>query len=41
MKLPSPDLATEPAVGRLQQWMLPIAAIVAVFGVIVAAGRWR
>ena len=39
VKLPSPDLATEPAVGRLQQWMLPIAAIVAVFGVIVAGGK--
>ena len=39
VKLPSPDLASEPAVGRLQQWMLPIAAIVAVFGVIVAGGK--
>jgi hypothetical protein len=39
VKLPSPDLATEPAVGRLQQWMLPIAAVVAVFGVIVAGGK--
>ena len=39
VKLPSPDLAAEPAVGRLQQWMLPIAAIVAVFGVIVAGGK--
>ena len=39
MKLPSPDLAAEPAVARLQQWMLPIAAIVAVFGVIVAGGK--
>ena len=39
VKLPSPDLAAEPAVDRLQQWMLPIAAIVAVFGVIVAGGK--
>src|ERR1035437_7130017 len=39
VKLPSPDLATEPAVDRLQQWMLPIAAIVSVFGVIVAGGK--
>ena len=39
VKLPSPDLASEPAVGRLQQWMLPIAAIVAVFGVIMAGGK--
>jgi len=39
VKLPSPDLATEPAVDRLQQWMLPIAAIVAVFGLIVAGGK--
>src|SRR6266571_329526 len=35
VKLPSPDLASEPAVDRLQQWMLPIAAIVAVFGVLL------
>lgn len=39
VKLPSPDLATEPAVNSLQQWILPIAAIVAVFGVIVAGGK--
>jgi len=39
VRLPSPNLATEPAVDRLQQWMLPIAAIVAVFGVIVAGGK--
>ena len=25
VKVPSPDLAAEPAVDRLQQWMLPIA----------------
>ena len=39
VKLPSPDLASEPAVNSLQQWMLPIAAAVAVFGVIVAGAR--
>jgi hypothetical protein len=39
VKVPSPDLAGEPAVTQLQQWMLPVAAIVAVFGVIVAGGK--
>jgi hypothetical protein len=39
VKLPSPDLATEPAVTRLQQWILPVAVVVAVFGVIVAGGK--
>ena len=39
VKVPSPDLAAEPAVARLQQWMLPLAAIVAVFGMIVAGGK--
>ena len=39
VKLPSPDLTAEPAVNSLQQWMLPIAAAVAVFGVIVAGAR--
>jgi hypothetical protein len=39
VKVPSPNLAGEPAVTQLQQWMLPVAAIVAVFGVIVAGGK--
>jgi hypothetical protein len=39
IQVPSPDLAGEPAVGRLQQWMLPLAAAVAVAGVIIAGGR--
>jgi hypothetical protein len=39
VKLPSPDLASEPAVNSLQQWMLPVAAAVAVFGVIVAGAK--
>jgi hypothetical protein len=39
IKVPSPDLAAEPAVGRLQQLMLPITAAVAVLGLIIAGGK--
>jgi len=39
IRVPSPDLAAEPAVGRLQQWILPLAIAVAVAGVIIAGGR--
>jgi hypothetical protein len=39
VQVPSPDLAAEPAVTRLQQWMLPIAAAVAVFGMLVAGAK--
>jgi len=39
VKVPSPDLAAEPAVGQLQQWILPIAIAVAVVGMIVAGGK--
>jgi hypothetical protein len=39
IKIPSPDLAAEPAVGRLQQLMLPVTAAVAVLGLIVAGGK--
>ena len=39
VQVPSPDLAADPAVGRLQQWILPLAAAVAVLGVLIAAGR--
>ena len=39
VKIPSPDLAAEPAVGRLQQWMLPFTAAVAVLGLIIAGGK--
>ena len=39
VQVPSPDLAGEPAVGQLQQWMLPIAVAVAVLGMIIAGGR--
>jgi hypothetical protein len=39
VQVPSPDLASEPAVGQLQQWFLPLAVAVAVLGVIIAGGR--
>ena len=39
VKVASPDLTAEPAVGRLQQWILPAAAAVAVLGMIIAAGK--
>jgi hypothetical protein len=39
VQVPSPDLAGEPAVGQLQQRILPLAIAVAVLGVIVAGGR--
>jgi hypothetical protein len=39
VRIPSPDLATEPAVTRIQQWLLPITAAVAVGGVIAAGLR--
>ena len=39
VQVPSPDLASEPAVGQLQRWILPIAVAVAVFGMIIAGGR--
>ena len=39
VQVPSPDLAGEPAVAQLQQWMLPLAVAVAVTGVIIAGGR--
>jgi hypothetical protein len=39
VQLPSPDLTAEPAVGRLQQWTLPIAVAVAVAGLIIAGAR--
>ena len=37
--IPSPDLAGEPAVGRLQQWIMPLVVAVAVLGLIIAGGR--
>jgi len=39
VQIPSPDLAAQPAVGRLQQWMLPLAVAVAVLGLIIAGGK--
>ena len=39
VQLPSPDLAGEPAVGQLQQWMLPLTVAVAVLGMIIAGGK--
>jgi hypothetical protein len=39
IRVPSPDLAAEPAVGQLQQWMLPLTAAVGVLGLIIAGGK--
>ena len=39
VQIPSPDLAAQPAVGQLQQWMLPLAVAVAVLGLIIAGGK--
>jgi hypothetical protein len=39
VQLPSPDLASEPAVTTLQQWMLPVTAAVAVLGMLIAAAK--
>ena len=37
--VPSPDLSTEPAVGSLQRWLLPITVAVAVLAMLSAAGK--
>ena len=39
LRIPSPDLAHEPAVARIQQWLLPITVAVAIGGVIAAGAR--
>jgi hypothetical protein len=39
LRIPSPNLATEPAVVRIQQWLLPITVAVAIGGVIAAGAR--
>ena len=39
VRIPSPNLAAEPAVAHLQQWLLPVTAAVAVAGVIAAGAR--
>ena len=39
IKIPSPDLAADPAVGALQRWLLPVTAAVAVAAMIASAGK--
>jgi hypothetical protein len=39
VQVPSPDLAADPAVGQLQQRILPLAAAVAVLGMLIAGGK--
>jgi hypothetical protein len=39
LHIPSPDLASEPAITAMQRWLLPITAAVAVAGVITAGAR--
>jgi hypothetical protein len=39
LQIHSPDLAAEPAVARIQQWLLPITVAVAIGGVIAAGAR--
>src|SRR6266571_3505171 len=39
LQFPSPDLSSEPAIARIQQWLLPITAAVAAGGVIAAGAR--
>jgi len=39
VKIPSPDLASEPAVSALQRWLLPVTVAVAVLAMISAAGK--
>jgi hypothetical protein len=39
VQVPSPDLAAEPAVGQLQQWILPVSVAVAVLGMITAGAK--
>ena len=39
VNIPSPNLADEPAVAHLQQWLFPITGAVAVAGVIAAGAR--
>jgi len=39
IQIPSPNLSAEPAVGHIQQWLLPVTTAVAVGGVIAAGLR--
>jgi hypothetical protein len=38
VKVPSPDLAGQPAAGALQRWLLPVTASVATGAMLAAAG---
>ena len=37
--IPSPDLATEPAITQIQHWLLPVTGAVAVAAMIAAGAR--
>ncbi|MFI5066460.1 MAG: hypothetical protein ACHP9Z_21130 [Streptosporangiales bacterium] len=39
LRIPSPNLASEPAITEIQRWLLPVTAAVAVAGVIAAGAR--
>ncbi|MBV9444669.1 MAG: hypothetical protein JO345_02040 [Streptosporangiaceae bacterium] len=39
LRLPSPDLASQPAITAMRQWLLPVTAAVAVAGMIAAGAR--
>jgi hypothetical protein len=39
LRIPSPNLADEPAIAAMQRWLLPVTAAVAVAGVIAAGAR--
>src|ERR1700677_437073 len=39
LRIPSPDLANEPAIAAMRQWLLPVTAAVAVGGMIAAGAR--
>lgn len=39
LRIPSPNLAGEPAIAAMQRWLLPVTAAVAVAGVIAAGAR--
>ncbi|HEV2374065.1 MAG TPA: hypothetical protein VGS19_18150 [Streptosporangiaceae bacterium] len=39
VQIPSPDLASDPAVGALQRWLLPVTVTVAVMAMLAAAAK--
>ena len=39
LRIPSPNLAGEPAIAAMQRWLLPVTAAIAVAGVIAAGAR--